>query len=168
VARVRVVAAPLAGVVLSIVLLWHTRGLDDVAQAGRLGPGFWPRLVLLGLGMSSLAKLVLDVRRARPRDVTGADRVPISPPLLVVAIVVIVAYVATTPVLGFALATLAFVAVFMALSGARSPLTIAATAVGSTVAVLYLFIKLVYLPLPKGAGAVEAVTLALYRALGIF
>ncbi|MBI2157056.1 MAG: tripartite tricarboxylate transporter TctB family protein, partial [Candidatus Rokubacteria bacterium] len=31
-----------------------------------------------------------------------------------------------------------------------------------------LFVKLVYLPLPKGDGPFEAVTLALYRALRLY
>jgi hypothetical protein len=37
-----------------------------------------------------------------------------------------------------------------------------------TVILLYVFVKLVYLPLPKGAGPLEGLTIALYRALGIF
>jgi hypothetical protein len=37
-----------------------------------------------------------------------------------------------------------------------------------TVGLLYLFVKLVYLPLPKGDGPLEVVTLGLYRVLRIF
>lgn len=37
-----------------------------------------------------------------------------------------------------------------------------------TIGLLYLFVKVVYLPLPKGDGFFEAVTLALYRLLHIF
>jgi hypothetical protein len=53
-------------------------------------------------------------------------------------------------------------------AGARRVPGIAATALLGTVILLYTFIKLVYLPFPKGAGPFERVTLALYRALGIF
>jgi putative tricarboxylic transport membrane protein len=168
VTRARVVAPPLAGVFLAIVLFWQTRSLDEVAQSGQLGPGFWPRLVLLGLGAASLAKLILDVRHAAGPSAAGAERVAISTPRLVAGIAAVVLYVVAAPLLGFALATIAFVAAFMWLAGARSPLAIAATAVLSTVAVLYVFIKVVYLPLPKGAGPVENLTLGLYRLLGIF
>jgi len=164
----RAVAGPLMGVVLAIVLFWHTRGLDDVAQTGQLGPGFWPRLVLIGLGAASLAKLVLDVRSVRRAADVTVERPAISPPLLVAGIATIVLYVVAAPLLGFALATMLFVAAFMALAGARSAAAIVATSVLSTVVILYVFIKVVYLPLPKGAGAVENVTLALYRLLGIF
>ena len=56
----------------------------------------------------------------------------------------------------------------MTLGGIRSPLLLGLHAGGGTVALLYLFVKLVYLPLPKGDGPFEALTLALYRALRIF
>jgi hypothetical protein len=45
---------------------------------------------------------------------------------------------------------------------------IAANALGGTIVLVYTFVRLVYLPLPKGGGAFEAMTLALYRALGVF
>ena len=34
--------------------------------------------------------------------------------------------------------------------------------------VLYVFVKVVYLPLPKGVGIFEELTVTLYRLLGIF
>ena len=51
-------AAPLLGLLLSLVLFLQTWGLDEVAREGQLGPGFWPRLVLLGLGLACAAKLL--------------------------------------------------------------------------------------------------------------
>ena len=80
----------------------------------------------------------------------------------------ILLYVLAAPVTGFPLATVGFVAGFMWVSGARSAAGIAAAAVLGTVGLLYLFVKAVYLPLPKGDGVFEAVTLALYRVLRIF
>ena len=80
----------------------------------------------------------------------------------------ILLYVLAAPVTGFPLATVGFVAGFMWVSGARSAAGIAAGAVLGTVGLLYLFVKVVYLPLPKGDGPFEAVTLALYRLLRIF
>jgi len=87
---------------------------------------------------------------------------------LAVGIALIVLYVLATPVVGFPLATVAFIVAFMGLCGTRSVAALGANALIGTVLLLYLFIKLVYLPLPKGEGPFEAVSLALYRALGIF
>jgi len=174
-ALARAAAAPIAGIAIAVVLAWQTRGLDEVARGDQLGPGFWPRLVLAGLALSCAAKLVVAWRRRRVRDgaVASAGSETLDPPemsgsRLAAGIALILAYVVATPPLGFALTTALFIAGFMWLCGARSATAIGTSAVVGTVALLYVFIKLVYLPLPKGQGPVESVTLGLYRALQIF
>ena len=72
----------------------------------------------------------------------------------------ILLYVLAAPVTGFPLGTVGFVVGFMWVSGARSASGIGAAAALGTVGLLYLFVKAVYLPLPKGDGFFEAVTLA--------
>jgi putative tricarboxylic transport membrane protein len=161
------VLAPLAGVVLVIALLAGARGLDDVAREGQLGPGFWPRLVLAGLGLACLAKFFTEWRYAGARAPRGALE-EISRPRLAAGIALITLYVLAAPWLGWALTTVAFIAAFMVLAGARSPVSIVANALAGTAVLLYTFVKLVYLPLPKGEGPFETATLALYRALRLF
>jgi putative tricarboxylic transport membrane protein len=169
--RAWLVAAPLAGAALSVVLLGHTRGLGDVAQPGQLGPAFWPRLVLAGLGLACLAKLVGVLRAPAaplPATVGAAVADPVDRRRLALGVALIALYVVATPHVGFPLATLAFVAAFMRVAGARSAGALVTTAGLTTVAVLYVFVKVVYLPLPKGGGPMESVTIGLYRTLGIF
>jgi hypothetical protein len=168
----RLAAGPLfcwGGLGAAVALAVLAGDLDRVTRAGQLGPGFWPRVVLAGLALSCLAKLAAD-RRARRRDTPAAA--PVAPPIgrgrLAAAVALIVLYVAATPRLGFPLATGAFIASFMALAGARAAGGIAAGAVLGTVALLYLFVRVVYLPLPKGDGPFETLTVGLYRLLGIF
>ena len=174
-ARARGVAVPLAGAFLAVLLLLATRGLDHVARGSQLGPGFWPRLVLVGLGLACLAKCLAGWRRHRAPDASARapaeaveGRPAISRGKLGAAVGLIVLYVMATPAVGFPLATLAFIAAFMYLCGMRSTAVLGVNAVLGTILLLYLFIKLVYLPLPKGAGPFETVSLLLYRALGIF
>jgi hypothetical protein len=171
-------AGPALGIVLSAVLFLNTRALDDVARDPQLGPGFWPRLVLAGLALACGAKLGEEWRRRRWRAKPGHGRVEpastvdgrreVSGRRLAAAVAAIVLYVLVTPTTGFALATAAFIVAFMWLAGARSTSLLAGSAVLGTVGLLYLFVKLVYLPLPKGDGPLEAVTLGLYRLLRIF
>jgi putative tricarboxylic transport membrane protein len=164
--RARRVAAPLLGVILVTVLLDRTRSLDDVAREGGLGPGFWPRLALLGLAVACAWKLLQEWRGRAPRaDVTLGE---MSAGKLAAGIALLVAYAALTPLLGFPLVTAAFVAAFMALAGARSLPALVAGGVIGTVTLVYVFVKIVYLPLPKGDGPFEALTLALYHALRVF
>jgi putative tricarboxylic transport membrane protein len=160
------VLAPLGGLLLALVLFAASRGLDDVARESTLGPGFWPRLVLGGLALACLGKLAGAWRRRAGDE--AAPPPPISRGRLAAAVALILLYVLAAPAIGFALATAAFIAAFMGLAGARSPLVIAINALGGTVVLLYTFVKLVYLPLPKGGGAFETLTLALYRALRLF
>jgi putative tricarboxylic transport membrane protein len=158
--------APLLGIAVAIALAPGTWTLDAVAR-GPLGPGFWPRLALTGLALACLARLVQEWRRTRA--VTSAPaRPPMARGKLALGIALIVLYVLLAPRLGFPLVTALFIATFMGLSGARSIPLIAASVSLGTVGLLYLFVKIVYLPLPKGDGPFEGLTLALYRALRIF
>lgn len=159
---------PLLGAVLALVLLPWTWKLD-VAGRG-LGPGFWPRLALVGLTLACLAKAVEEWRRGRrgATSAAGEARSSISNGKLAAAVALILGYAWLAPLAGFPLVTAAFIAAFLALCGARSVPLIAASVVVGTVGLLYVFVKLVYLPLPKGSGPVEALTLALYRALRLF
>jgi putative tricarboxylic transport membrane protein len=163
----RRVAAPLLGLAAALALLPATGDLDRVARDGQLGPGFWPRVVLAGLALSCLAKTLAEWRGAR-RAGDQAQGAPLSRSKLAAGIALILGYVAAAPWLGFPVATAAFVVAFMVLAGARAPAGIAAAALVGTVGLLYLFVKVVYLPLPKGDGPFEALTLLLYRALRIF
>ncbi|HET7876409.1 MAG TPA: tripartite tricarboxylate transporter TctB family protein [Methylomirabilota bacterium] len=171
------VVAPVFGVLLSVGLLLHTRGLDQVVHGQQLGPGFWPRLVLVGLAAACVAKGLTAFGRGqagRPGGPPGpglagpSERPEISRAKLGWGIALIILYVLAAPVLGFALATAGFIVGFLLLCGLRSPLGLAANTLVGTVGLLYLFVKIVYLPLPKGDGPFEAVTLALYRLLRIF
>jgi putative tricarboxylic transport membrane protein len=166
---IRIATPHIAGILLSTALFFQARGLDEVAQPGQLGPGLWPRMVLVGFALACAAKLIVDVRCAyTATDACLADRPPISRAKLIVGIALIGLYALMAPVIGFPLATVGFIAGFMWVSGARSvPMIVGNVAVG-TVLLLYLFVKFVYLPLPKGDGLFESFTLALYRALHLF
>jgi putative tricarboxylic transport membrane protein len=158
---------PLLGIALAVALYPGTWGLDALAR-GQLGPGFWPRLALIGLALASAAKLVEEWRRGRAGVAGVVARPSFSRVKLAAGIGAVVLYVLLAPLLGFALATAPFIAGFMALCGTRSVAVLTGSVAVGTTALLYVFVKLVYLPLPKGDGPFEAVTLALYRALRLF
>ncbi len=153
---------------LAAVLLFVAAGrLPVVPVPGQLGPDFWPRLVLVGL-MGACALKILEVARVRePRGEQGPS-LPLSLPKLAMGISLILGYTLLAPLLGFPLTNLLFLLAFMRLAGTRRPLTLFAIALLGTVALLYTFVKFVYLPLPKGAGILEDFTISLYRLLGIF
>jgi hypothetical protein len=164
-------AAPLLGIVVAAALYPGTWSLDAVAREGQLGPGFWPRLALLGFALASVAKIAEEWRLTRdgrrPRDEVPGPAA-IATGRLAAGVALIVAYVVLTPLVGFALTTALFIVAFLWLCGMRSPAAIGLNVVVGTLGLLYVFIKLVYLPLPKGGGPFEELTIALYRVLRVF
>lgn len=164
------VATPLGGVVAAAALFAGTRGLDDVAQGGQLGPAFWPRLTLIGLALACAAKAIEEWRRPEvgPTLDDAAPPADVSRGRLFVAVALLVLYAAAIPMLGFMLATAAFTVAFMWRAGARSIAGVVTATVLVTVGLLYVFVRVVYLPLPKGQGPFEGITIAVYRLLGIF
>lgn len=141
--------------------------LPVVPVPGQLGPDFWPRLVLVGLMAACILK-ILEVARGKGAGFEAAALSPLSRPKLVGGMALVLAYPALAPLLGFPLTNFFFLLAFMRLAGTRRPFPLVVIATVGTVALLYLFVKVVYLPLPKGAGVVEDFTIFLYRLLRIF
>jgi putative tricarboxylic transport membrane protein len=132
----------------------------------------WPRLAAVGLALASAAKL-FEVRLGRRRAALPAPGATAAAPpdydrtRLAAALVLLGLYVAAAPVIGFPLANALFLATFMWVAGLHRPFRVGASSVAITVALLYLFVKVVYLPLPRGEGAFHDATLGLYRVLGL-
>ena len=61
----RRIVAPALGVVASCLLLLATGGLDQGVPGGRLGPAFWPRLVLIHreLNYAAVSQIGENVKR---------------------------------------------------------------------------------------------------------
>lgn len=154
-------------------------------RAGTIGPDFWPKLVLamtiavclyetlrivLSRGQRSGASGVLQniVERSEARYGEGYQHVEARSPLLLVAGIALTAvYVWVIQRLGFFLATAPYVAVFIALGGYRRWTLNAATSLLGTLAMMYFFMKVVYVSLPIGGEPFAQVTFALMRLMGI-
>ena len=141
--------------------------LPVVPVPGQLGPDFWPRLVLVGLMGSCVLKAIEVVRSGQARAARAVTP-PLRIPQLAAGIALVLGYPALAPVLGFPLTTFLFLLAFMRAAGTRRPILLFVLATLGTVGLLYLFVKVVYLPLPKGAGVMEDATIFLYRLLRIF
>ena len=163
----RGVVGPLLICLAAVGLLFAAGRLPVVPMPGQLGPDFWPRLILVGL-MGACVVKVLEVIRGRVVTTDEAALPPFSLPKLTGTVALILSYAAVTPLLGFPLTTLLFFLAFMRLAGTRRSSQLLLISGLGTVALLYLFVKVVYLPLPKGTGVMEDFTIFLYRLLGIF
>jgi putative tricarboxylic transport membrane protein len=154
-------------------------------RAGTLGPDFWPKLILgliiatclyqiakgLILGARASASGVLDEmveESTKARGDAGRGLASERHPLILAGgIALTAAYVWIIPQLGFFLTTVPYVAAFIALGGYRRWGVNAAVSVVGTLAMMFFFMKLVYVSLPLGQGPFLQVTLFLMRVMGI-
>ena len=165
-------AAPLA-VALAAVLLatrFLAPGVDVEAMTrGPLGPVTWPKAMLVCLIACASALFLL--RLWQWKTAASTDHAPggeYSEGRGAAGIALLVAYAWALPEAGFALASAAFIAGWLALGGMRRPIAMGLTAAIGTVLLLYLFVKVSLMPLDRGKGVFEAATVALYRLLGIY
>jgi putative tricarboxylic transport membrane protein len=70
-------------------------------------------------------------------------------------------------ILGFALANFIFLILFIRIAGMRKLPSLIVTSLLGTIFLLYLFGKVVYLPLPKGDWIFNDMTIFIYRLLYI-
>lgn len=183
-ALARVLPYALIGGIATWLFYAATR-IDFHRRAGTLGPDVWPKLILgvvlaicvyeilrvlvspqwRGGAAGVLQEMVERTEQAHPDAAEPAA--PKSLPLLLGGIALTAVYVWLIQRLGFVLATAPYVFAFIALGGYRRWLVNAATSVIGTLAMMFFFMKVVYVSLPIGAEPFAQVTLALMRLMGI-
>lgn len=157
-------------------------------RPGTLGPDFWPEAILALMIVTCLCKIVSGlVARNDAAEIGGvleeiieesveehtAGRPPGTPvveshPYLLIAGMALTAgYVIFIQSLGFFIATVLYLALFIALGGYRRWGVVAAVSVAGTLLLLFFFMKVVYVSLPIGQVPFSAVTLFLMQVMGI-
>lgn len=76
-------------------------------------------------------------------------------------------YINLSTVIGFPLANFCFMLAFMLIGGYRKPVRATIIAAIGTLVILLLFVRLVYVSMPLGAGPFQNLTLLIYSLLGI-
>ena len=146
----------------------HFRSAPD-----ELGPRFWPRLCLAAmLVLTALDAALAFWATRRPSsaidEAAAPARAPESMALLFAGLLLVIAYAVATVVVGFPLATMTFLVTFSYLGGYRHVPSLLVIAFATTLALLYIFVYLVYVSLPLGVSPFLEMNVALYRLLGIF
>ncbi len=120
-----------------------------------LGADFYPRVLLVVLAAGALLLVVVDILRHRrqPAPRETLPRFRDVPPAIPAIFIAFAGYVFLMPILGFVLATLAFVAVAQVLMGPHRPRDlprIGLLAVGTAAAMYLIFERYLHVFLPRG------------------
>lgn len=173
-------AAPYALVLAAAGVLYvFALRIDTSAAAGRIGPDFWPRAILAVLALVCLYELAKSLLGAGAGAAGGllqsyldsaestAEKETGNAMRLLAGVGATLAYVLLVGVLGFFLATAAFLSAFIAIGGYRRWGIVAACGLAGSLAMVIVFMKVVYVSLPLGAGPFQAVSVALLALLGV-
>ncbi len=156
---------------LLVVYFYFLAGkIDAPPSPEQLGAAFWPKMILIFLMVSCGIKAgeILTARRKGGAEGTPAGPRPeVDIPKLAAMIAMVIAGVYFMDIIGFPLCNFIFLLLFMRIAGLRKKVPLFLTSVLGTIFLLYLFVKIVYLPLPKGQWFFDDMTIFLYRVLHI-
>lgn len=151
-------------VLVSAVLLWVAQSYEGMGIYAKLGPDFWPTLVLLSL---IILGVIVSVATARKISREKAWREPLmimdgSKARLFSAIGLIISYLILVKLTGFILTTPPFMVLFMLLLGEKSKGWMLSVSIGMTAIIVILFTKAMYVPLPRGIWLFRQFSLFFY------
>lgn len=158
---------PLLIFLFSLYFYFLAGKIDETPIPGQLGPAFWPKAILILLMVGCGIKC-LEIFFAREEEFRAEERKLASDvnwPKLIAMIILVIAAVVAMDILGFLLANFLFLLAFMRTAGLRKNLPLFLISGLGTIFLLYLFVRVVYLPLPKGYWFFDDLTIWLYRIL---
>jgi putative tricarboxylic transport membrane protein len=168
--KVKPLIGPLLIFIAAIYFYVLAGSMDENPIPGQVGPAFWPRGILILL-MASCVLKALESYFAFGKGIAdiGMESAPpdISVSKLIAMIILVLAVVPGMEILGFALANFIFLILFIRIAGMRKLPSLIVTSLVGTIFLLYLFGKVVYLPLPKGDWIFNDLTIFIYRLLYI-
>ncbi|WP_119462828.1 tripartite tricarboxylate transporter TctB family protein [Rhodospirillaceae bacterium SYSU D60014] len=167
-------ALPYAALLVVAGLFYLFAGRIEYShRPGALGPDFWPKLAsglmaavciyeivkALWFGGGGEAHGIADaLEGSEGEEQEEGEAVNRHLPLLVGGGILTVAYGALLPVFGFVLGTFLFLVAFMYLGRYRAHLVIWMASIIGTLIVAVIFLKVVYVSLPRGVPPFDRVT----------
>ena len=182
--RLRLVLPHTVLLLISVLLYAAASRIETQTGTGRLGPDFWPKLVIGAMAALCIyeivKRLVFSVastatgltqglnRPPDPDDVEIASReLPQHHGKLLLGTALVLGFVLAVAWLGFFVATALFLALFSWIGGFRRPAAVLAISIAGGLALLVIFMRVAYVSLPLGEGVFKTLSLALLKLLGV-
>ena len=148
-----------------------TGQMTYAGRAGQLGPDFWPKVSIALIALVSLLEIVrrlistdpdkIEVRGVAERldrEEARQDEGPSHPFLLAAGITLILAYGFLINILGFLTASFLFLIVFMYVGGIRNHLLVWTVSALGILLFATVFLKIVYVSMPRGVPPFDQAT----------
>lgn len=186
-------ALPAAALAAAGLLIYSQLSSEGaLVTRGAFGPYSWPRAMLLGIALCAAVLLCQKIGRflgnRKPfppnlvakdgevlHDRSGERSSPVpgtsddhDTRLAAIPIGILALYGIAIPTIGFAFATFAFMLCWLWLGGVRKYHVLACVSVLGTASVVYFFVKTATMPLDRGIGYFDTLSVVLYRLLGIY
>ena len=144
-------------------------GFKQVGPSDQIGPGFWPQMLCVGIGIGALVRLGQKLRSPESRVVGDAasEAGELRMPRVALGVALVVGYVVGMLFLGYILATALFLIAFIYL-GVQRKWYVVPLGIASSLLFAYVFLKVVYIALPSGVGIFDQLTVLLYELLGVY
>jgi putative tricarboxylic transport membrane protein len=174
--RLRATLPYLVVLAVGLVLYQAAENFEFEQSSGRIGPGAWPKLILILMLASALWGAVssaLQVGKPAELDAEAETmealiRPPeIYPWLVWLAVAATLGYLFILPVIGFFLGTVAYAFVLMYLGHYRQFFHVALLSVAIAFAFMFMFMRVVYVALPVGIAPFDRLSYALMAAMGV-
>jgi putative tricarboxylic transport membrane protein len=175
-------AAPFLLIASGAAYFYHLSGSFDYFEIkGQIGPNAWPRLIL-GLLMAACAcqalralafgRVTADEGAPVPFAASGEAEAPVAPPQSAarrasVAFAGSIVYLLVFEWIGFFLATVTYLTFFIMVGGYRSLRGAIVAAVVGTLALMFMFVRVIYVSLPLGVPPFAELSILLIKLLGV-
>lgn len=161
----KVMAGPICFAFFATLIYLYADTSIDPAPPGQLGAGFWPKMCLWGIALAAVIK-AFELYRSRGKDgEAGGACKQMDNSKLASMMLLIVLVVPAIGAIGFPIASVLFFVFFLRLAGLKKASTLGFISVLGTIGLIYVFVKIVYIPLPRGEWFFDDITLLIYRAL---
>jgi hypothetical protein len=172
---------PYLAVLAAAAVLWAlTNAIVYDARPGQLGPTFWPRVAIVVMAAAAAIEIARILVTARADSVVtgigealedegeGDGEPPRVPRLLLGGIILTLGFGVLVTTLGFLLATFLFLVAFMYLGRYRNHAVVWTSALLGTLLLAVIFLKVVYVSLPRGTPPFDQVTRVVVDLLSLF
>jgi len=147
----------------SIFFYIYTLTFPVILKYEKMGPGFWPKLVLIGIVVAASSLLVESIRkRGNPVQKKEPTKEEKNTKLVVLCAVVLAIFLYFMQIVGFVLSSFFATAILAFLLGEGKKRSAVIYSFVIVLVIYASFAKLMYVPLPRGISVFRELSYCLY------